>query len=178
MKRRVSIVDVEIKRLERLLTEFLELARPRGIQVSAVDLARLVEGVVALEGETLALQGVSVVQIFEPCAPAAGDPEKLKQVLLNLIVNARDAMADGGQLTVSVGGGDEPSLEIGDTGPGMEPAVLDNVFDAFFTTKEAGTGLGLAIVRKIVDQHRGEIRIDSAPGKGTRVLVRLPRWKN
>ncbi len=177
MKRRVNIVGSEIGRLERLLTEFLELARPRGIQLEPVDLPRLVEAVVSLEVETLALKNITLTQQNEPCAPAAGDSEKLKQVLLNLIANARDAMPDGGHLTLRAGGGDDPTVEVIDSGPGIEPAILASIFDPFFTTKEAGTGLGLAIVRKILDQHRGEIRIDSAPGRGARVTVRLPRWR-
>jgi PAS domain S-box-containing protein len=178
MKRRVIIVETEIGRLERLLTEFLELARPRGIHVEPVDLARLVEGVIALEGETLALKGITITQLNEPCAPAAGDPEKLKQVLLNLIANARDAMPQGGKLSIRVSGGDEPVVEVSDTGPGIEQAILASVFDPFFTTKEAGTGLGLAIVRKILAQHRGEIAIDSAPGQGTKVRLKLPAWSS
>lgn len=178
MKRRVNIVESEIGRLERLLTEFLELARPRGIQIEPVDLARLTEAVVALEEETLALKGIQITQSHEPCAPAAGDPEKLKQVLLNLIANARDAMPSGGKLSLRVSGGDEPLVEVCDTGPGIDPSILASVFDPFFTTKEAGTGLGLAIVRKILAQHRGDIAIDSAPGRGARIQLRLPAWVN
>lgn len=176
MKRRVNIVESEIGRLGRLLTEFLELARPRGIQLEPVDLVKLTEGVVALEGETLALKNITILLQHEPSKPAAGDPEKLKQVLLNLMANARDAMPTGGKLSLRVSGGDEPTVEVCDTGPGIEPAHLASVFDPFFTTKEAGTGLGLAIVRKILDQHRGQIEIDSVLGRGTRVIIRLPRW--
>ncbi|MCU0653926.1 MAG: ATP-binding protein [Polyangiaceae bacterium] len=177
MKRRVTIVESEIGRLERLLTEFLELARPRGILIEAVELPRLVDAVVALEEETLALKNILLTQSLEPCAPAAGDPEKLKQVLLNLIANARDAMPSGGRLKLRVYGGEEPAIEVSDTGPGIEPAILDSVFDPFFTTKEAGTGLGLAIVRKILDQHRGQIEVDSTLGRGTRITLKLPRWR-
>lgn len=177
MRQRVSIVDEEIRRLERLLTEFLELARPRGAVVGPVDLERLVDGVLELEGETLALKNITVERVIEPAAAVAADPEKLKQVLLNLIANARDAMPEGGAIRVHVGGDEEPFFEVIDAGPGIEPAIHESIFDAFFTTKAAGTGLGLAIVRKIIDQHRGSISLDSALGEGTRVTVRLPRWK-
>jgi PAS domain S-box-containing protein len=176
MRQRVGIVEEEIRRLERLLTEFLELARPRGIQASPVELPRLIDGVLELEGETLALKNVAVERASEPCAAVAADPEKLKQVLLNLIANARDAMQEGGKLLLRVGGGDEPFFEVSDTGPGIEPGILESIFDPFFTTKAAGTGLGLAIVRKIVDQHRGEISIASHPGAGTCITVKLPVW--
>lgn len=175
MRQRVNIVEEEIRRLERLLTEFLDLARPRAVQFGPVDLARLVEGALELEEESLRVGGVAVERDTRPAAAVAGDAEKLKQVLLNLVANARDAMPEGGTLTLRVGGGDEPFLEVCDTGPGIEPATLESVFDPFFTTKPAGTGLGLAIVRKIVDQHRGTIAIASSLGAGTRVTVRLPR---
>ena len=176
MRDRVTIVDAEIGRLGRLLTEFLELARPRGPQIAGVDLAKVVEGVLALEGEALAASGISVTTVLEPAAAVAADPEKVKQVLINLVANARDALRSGGALTVRVTGGDCPRVEVNDDGPGIEASVLESVFDPFFTTKPAGTGLGLAIVRKIVDQHGGTITIDSAPGAGTRVAVELPRW--
>jgi signal transduction histidine kinase len=105
-----------------------------------------------------------------------GDEEKLKQVVLNIVVNALEAMRDGGTLRVRVSAeGDRARLVVEDTGTGIEPADIAQVFDPFFTTKEAGTGLGLSIVRKIVDQHRGEVRIESERGVGTRAIVTLPR---
>ena len=108
-----------------------------------------------------------------------GDPEKLKQVVLNLVVNALEAMKDGGTLRGRAPRARETRsrLAVEDTGPGIEPGDLAQVFDPFFTTKEAGTGLGLSIVRKIVDQHRGEVRIESERGVGTRVTVALPKGR-
>jgi PAS domain S-box-containing protein len=176
MRNRVTIVGSEIGRLERLLTEFLELARPRGVKLEPVDLPKLVDAVIALEQESLALRRVEIHRVIEPCAQAAGDVEKLKQVLINLVANARDALHEGGSLRVRVFGDDEPCFEVSDDGPGIDASVLENVFDPFFTTKEAGTGLGLAIVRKIVGQHAGSVDIDSTPGKGTRVTVKLQKW--
>lgn len=177
MRQRAAIVETEIRRLERLLTEFLELARPRGIELARVDLGELVEGVARLEAEALAERKISLSHEAEPGALAAGDAEKLKQVLLNLIANGRDALREGGSIVVRACAGDEPGFEVCDDGPGIDPQVLESVFDPFFTTKEAGTGLGLAIVRKIVDQHRGSVSIDSSPGAGTRVIVKLPPWR-
>jgi two-component system sensor histidine kinase HydH len=106
---------------------------------------------------------------------AIGDREKLKQVVINLVVNAIEAMKSGGTLSARVAcPGDRVSIVIEDTGPGIEPQHLASVFDPFFTTKEAGTGLGLTIVRKIVDQHAGEVHLASERGKGTRVEVTIP----
>jgi signal transduction histidine kinase len=176
MRQRVSIVETEIKRLERLLTEFLELARPRGVEFGRVDLGDLAEAVAHLEAEALAERRVTLTREVEAGAVAAGDAEKLKQVLLNLIANGRDALREGGTVHLRVRGGASPGFEVIDDGPGIDPQILESIFDPFFTTKEAGTGLGLAIVRKIVDQHHGCIQIDSTPGAGTRVAVALPPW--
>jgi signal transduction histidine kinase len=176
MKRRVGIVEAEIKRLERLLTDFLELARPRAPQREPVDLARVVGDVLELEGEAIAAHRVEVVRDTAADSTAVGDVEKLKQVALNLVVNALDVMPDGGALRAGVGGdAAEVWMAIGDTGPGVDPTILAEIFDPFFTTKAAGTGLGLAIVRKIVDQHQGRVEVDTRHGAGTTVRVVLPR---
>lgn len=178
MKRRVTIVQSEIKRLERLLSEFLELARPRAAHKEPVDLARIVDDVIELEKEALAAHQVKVVREVDPQAFAIGDVEKLKQVALNLVVNSLDVMPDGGTLWVKVGReGSDVWMSIGDTGPGVDPSILAEIFDPFFTTKAAGTGLGLAIVRKIVDQHSGKVVVDTAKGSGTTVKIVLPRME-
>lgn len=176
MKRRVRIVEDEIKRLERLLTDFLELARPRAPQREPVDLGRVLADVIELEGEALAARKIHLVKSFEPGCVAIGDVEKLKQVALNLVVNALDVMPEGGALHVGVGGdAHEVWMAIDDSGPGVDPTILAEIFDPFFTTKAAGTGLGLAIVRKLVDQHGGRVVFDTERGVGTKVRVALPR---
>ncbi len=176
LHRRTGIVGDEISRLNRLLTEFLELARPRGIAREPVHLARLVDDVLELERATADRAGVRIERDFAPdgCV-AMGDCEKLKQVALNLVVNALEAMKGGGTLTVRLTcDAGRVVMMVGDTGGGIEPAVIDSVFDPFFTTKEGGTGLGLSIVRKIVDQHSGHVAIESERGKGTKVRVEIP----
>jgi signal transduction histidine kinase len=175
MRARVSIIETEIGRLERLLTEFLELARPRGIRHEPVDIARLVEDVLEFQAEALNSHHVELKAEIAKACVATGDPEKLRQVLINLLVNALDAMPESGTLSVQVRSSPASvTIEIGDSGPGIDPSILPEIFDPFFTTKEAGTGLGLSIVRKIVDQHGGRIEFDSRPGRGTRVQVELP----
>jgi PAS domain S-box-containing protein len=176
MHDRVKIVGDEIGRLNRLLTEFLDLARPRGIAREPVHVGKLVDEVLDLEKESLAARGVVLTrEIAADGCVAIGDREKLKQVVINLVVNALEAMKNGGSLVARVHSpGDRVVIEIEDTGPGIEPQLLASVFDPFFTTKEAGTGLGLSIVRKIVDQHAGDVRIESERGKGTRVVVEIP----
>jgi signal transduction histidine kinase len=174
---RAQIVGDEIGRLSRLLTDFLELARPRGGARQLVHFSKLVEGVLDLEQDSAAARGVMVDRRLGDCV-LLGDPEKLKQVVINLVMNALEAMKEAGTLSVEVAfDGDQVRLTVGDTGIGIDPKHLTQVFDPFFTTKEAGTGLGLSIVRKIVDLHRGEVRIESERNVGTRVTVVLPRGR-
>jgi signal transduction histidine kinase len=158
MKRRVGIVEAEIKRLERLLTDFLELARPRAPQREPIDLARVVGDVLDLEEEATSAHRIQVRRELGADCFALGDVEKLT-------------------LVATVGGdASEVWLAIADTGPGIDPNILAEIFDPFFTTKAAGTGLGLAIVRKLVDQHGGRVLVDTKKGEGTTVRVVLPRW--
>jgi len=176
LKDRVRIVGDEIGRLNRLLTEFLELARPRGIAREPVHLPKLVDEVLDLEEESARGRGIEIVrQISAEGCVAIGDREKLKQVTINIVVNALEAMKQGGRLTASVRpSGESVVMTFEDNGPGIDAPVLANVFDPFFTTKEAGTGLGLSIVRKIVDQHGGDVVIESEIGRGARVTVSIP----
>jgi signal transduction histidine kinase len=178
LRHKTEIVGDEIGRLSRLLTEFLELARPRGPVRELVHFSKLVEEVLDLEQGPASARGVLVERDLGSDCVLVGDPEKLKQVVLNLVMNGLEAMKEGGALGVRVAyEGDRVRLEVEDTGTGIEPFALAQVFDPFFTTKEGGTGLGLSIVRKIVDQHQGEVRIESEPGNGTRATVLLPRGR-
>jgi PAS domain S-box-containing protein len=176
LHQKARIVGDEIGRLSRLLTEFLELARPRAVVREPVSFGRLVGDVLDLEQGSATARGVAIDREVAGDCELLGDPEKLKQVVLNLVMNALEAMKDGGRMRVRVAADAETAtLAVEDTGPGIEPEVISQVFEPFFTTKEAGTGLGLSIVRKIVDQHRGEVRIESERGVGTRAIVTLPR---
>jgi len=178
LRGKAQIVGDEIGRLSRLLTEFLDLARPRGVVRELVHLGKLVNEVLDLEQGSAAARGVQIESELASDCVLVGDAEKLKQVVLNLVLNALEAMRDGGVLRARVAcEGEHVCLTVEDTGVGIEAPVLAQVFDPFFTTKEAGTGLGLSIVRKIVDQHRGELRIESQPGFGTQATVVLPRGR-
>lgn len=179
MRRRVDVVVSEIRRLERLLTEFLELARPREQKREVVDIARVVGDVLDLEAEAISRCKVELTRDLPAGCLVLGDVEKLKQVVLNLVVNALDVMSEGGDLRASVRQDDSSVvLTIADGGKGIDPRIRAEVFDPFFTTKPAGTGLGLAIVRKIVEQHCGRVSLTSSPGEGTTVTVTLPSHKS
>lgn len=173
---RARIVEAELKRLERLLSDFLELARPRPMAREPIDLAGLLDEVTAFQEPAAAAAGVTLVRHIV-VARAVGDRERLKQVFHNLLVNAMEATPQGGVVTVSCHrSADEPdaTVVISDTGRGIPSGTLERVFEPFFTTKEAGTGLGLSIVRQIVERHGGAIDLESAEGRGTRVTLSLP----
>jgi len=141
-----------------------------------VHVAQLVDDVLDLERESAAARRIKIERVIpaDGCV-AIGDREKLKQVIINLVVNSIEAMKEGGVLTARVElAGEQVTIAIEDTGVGIPADAMASVFDPFFTTKEAGTGLGLSIVRKIVDAHGGEVHIDSARGVGTRVTVSIP----
>ncbi len=177
LQHKAKIVGDEIGRLSRLLTEFLELARPRAAVREVVAFGKLVGDVLDLEQGAASQRAVTIARQVADCS-LAGDHEKLKQVVLNLVMNALESMPGGGTLTVTVACEEgQVLLTVGDTGTGIDADALTHVFDPFFTTKEAGTGLGLSIVRKIVDQHAGEVRIETERGVGTRVTVVLPEGK-
>jgi signal transduction histidine kinase len=175
LQHKAKIVGDEIGRLSRLLTEFLELAKPRGAVRELVHLGKLVDDVLDLEQVSASAGGIQVERDVASDCVVTGDTAKLKQVVINLVTNALEAMKQGGVLRVHVGFGDgQARLLVKDTGAGIDPTLLASVFDPFFTTKEGGTGLGLSIVRKIVDLHGGEVRIESQLGAGTQATVLLP----
>jgi PAS domain S-box-containing protein len=179
LKSRVEIVASELKRLEHLLGDFLELARPRPIAREPVDLVALLERVLSLHEPIASARGITVERRFVP-ATARGDRERLEQVFHNLVVNALEASAERGVIEVSVEREEGPTptvlAAVRDNGRGIPEATLARIYEPFFTTKPAGTGLGLTIVRQIVQRHGGAVLIDSAEAKGTRVAVRLPAF--
>jgi PAS domain S-box-containing protein len=177
LRPRVEIVASELKRLERLLSDFLELARPRPMAREPVDMHALLSEVVAFHEPTAQARGVSLVRRIAD-GVAVGDRERLKQVFHNLVVNAMEASSPGDVITVAAerDGGDAAHVvvAVSDTGRGIPVAAMERIFEPFFTTKEAGTGLGLSIVRQIAERHGGAVALESAEGRGTRVTVRIP----
>lgn len=177
MRDRVQIVVGEIKRLGRLLTEFLELARPRGLAREAVPIGEVLDSVIELHQAEASARGVfgSRVEEGRKHALVLGDREKLRQVFINLFVNALDATPSGGTVRMTTRTrGDRVVIEVQDDGRGIAEADLSRLFDPFFTTKPGGTGLGLSIVRKILEQHGGSVVVRSKEGAGTTVEVELP----
>jgi PAS domain S-box-containing protein len=168
-----GLIEEEIRRLERLVDDFLSFARPRPLDLQPTGLAELCQGVLTFAEHEAAAAGVALTLDVEPDVPAIqADAARLRQVLQNLVRNALEAMPSGGRLAVRVQRAHRAvEIEVSDTGVGF--ADETPVFDAFFTTKSKGTGLGLSIVHGIVTDHGGTVRVRSQPGD-TRFTVSLP----
>jgi signal transduction histidine kinase len=124
-----------------------------------------------------AKQSIDVELDLDPMLPMIrADGEQLKQVLLNLLINSGQAMTSGGRIVIrtSMETPGKLTIVVADNGAGIAPQHLEKIFDPFFSTKPAGTGLGLAVVNRIINGHNGTIAIESEPGKGTTVTIRLP----
>ncbi|MDZ7632781.1 MAG: ATP-binding protein [Gemmatimonadaceae bacterium] len=187
------LVVRESDRLARLLTEFLDFARVRVTRVAPIDLAELVR------------DSLNLVRAHPDCAPTTelifdaepgpqmvdGDSDLLHRAIFNLVLNAAQAIGEGGRIqatlrpatTDMMPGGVLPEtgavrLVIEDNGPGMPSEVRDRIFTPFFTTKPRGSGLGLPVVHRAIDAHRGVVLVDSSPGSGTRFIIILPRTQS
>jgi signal transduction histidine kinase len=170
------------QRASKITTGVLAYARNQGERREATDLVSLVEDVLVLIEKDLQMHRVRLQTNFVGRPMAAVNANQIQQVLLNLFVNARQAMENGGTLYLSVRPNEETGMaeiSVRDTGCGIPPEKLRRIFDPFYTTKEAdsrgqgGTGLGLSLCREIVEAHKGRIRVESTIGTGTTFTVKL-----
>ncbi len=167
----------EIRRLDRIVEDFLSLSRPGRLELRPVPLRGLLESLLALLGEEAQARAVALESAFpEADLVLTGDENRLRQALLNLLKNALEALPNGGTIRVSLRprAPEGVEIEIHDTGVGIPAASLAAVFDPDYTTKPGGLGLGLPIALQILRAHGGELGIQSAPGRGTTCTVRLP----
>ena len=181
-RRALEVIQQEAKRMADLVSNLLQFSRRGADARSTVNVGEELTKTTELIDHHLRKREVRIAQDFDPQAPMiAADRQKLRQVFLNLLTNAADAMPRGGELRLKVSAitleNDRPGvvIEFTDTGHGIAPEHLPNVFEPFFTTKEEGkgTGLGLAICRRIVQEHGGRLAIESQPGLGTTVRIEL-----
>jgi len=167
-----------IERVDRSVTGALRVARSGSITRESLDLRRPLEAAIHAAEPEFAARGATLdpVSLGDAAVEVEGDAPALERLLLNLLLNAAQALGDGGRASVTVERrGDGVSIVIKDSGGGIGREDLEKVFEPFYSTRSEGTGLGLAIARQIAVAHGGEITIDSAPGRGTRVEVVLPR---
>lgn len=187
-ERRVRMAMESAQRCADLTYRLLTFSRRQPLQVSTIDVNTLMPGLLDLMRRTLGERINAKLQSEQDIWPIQVDRAQLEAALLNLAVNARDAMPEGGDLTIAVENrvleegkavapGEYVMITVSDTGTGMSPEVLQRVFEPFFTTKESGkgTGLGLSMVYGFVQQSHGHVEVDSVPNKGTTIRVFLPR---
>jgi signal transduction histidine kinase len=168
-----------IAEIEAIINNLLDFTRDTRLERAEYELVRILDPVVAAAAAEGRSRGIAVVYgRVEREIIAAADGQKLRQVFTNVLKNALEAIdprADGGRVEVNLfADGERATVEVVDNGVGIAPEDRDKIFLPFFTTKPSGTGLGMSIVKKIVDLHGGDIVVDSAPGRGTRVRISLP----
>jgi two-component system sensor histidine kinase HydH len=170
----------EVDRLNRVVSELLEFSRPSNLNIADADLGDILERTIRLAEADARAGGVTLRFAYpdeaRPSVRVSVDAERITQALLNLVLNAVQATEKGGSVTLSIlsSQAGRAVITVADTGCGMAPDVLAQVFSPYFTTRTTGTGLGLSIVAKIVEDHHGEIRMSSIPGNGAIVTLCLP----
>jgi two-component system sensor histidine kinase AtoS len=173
-------IRTECTRLDQLMSDVLFFARPLELKMESVDLAEMMERILARWAPRFQQSKVRCQTLFQADLPNASvDPRTFERVIVNLISNALEAMTEGGTISVSIGmmkdgQKDQLELKVADTGPGIPTDKIERIFDPFFTTKKDGTGLGLAISRRIMTAHRGTIQVESFPDAGTVFTIHLP----
>jgi two-component system, NtrC family, sensor histidine kinase HydH len=173
-------ISSEVNRLNSLVTRFLDFARPSRLELRSVQLSAIVDHVLESVQHQHPDAQVTVERNYAPATPDAQvDAQLCEQIFVNLITNAYEAMDGHGRLRISIA----PEVQymrpgvaviIEDSGPGVPSESREQIFNPFFTSKKEGVGLGLSIVAKIIDDHRGSIRLESPPGQGARFHVFLP----
>ncbi|MEW6533474.1 MAG: ATP-binding protein [Thermodesulfobacteriota bacterium] len=179
-QRRLEIIIQQVSRLEGILRQLLDTARPLQITTAPADLAALARGCVDLLEPKAAEKSLEVIQRHPRRLPLANvDAGKVEQAVINLLLNAVEASEEGGRITIwtkAARRNDHRFLELGvrDNGPGVDPTVRPHLFTPFYTSKSRGTGLGLSNVKRIVEAHSGEVQVRSRRGRGATFLMRLP----
>lgn len=172
---KVSVILEESNRLDKILKSLLNFSRPTQGMEGQVDVSRVAEATMELMSLACQKQGIEVrVETGTGLPMVHGDPELIKQCIINMVKNSMEAMPDGGRIDLRCYmRGDRAVAEVADTGAGIPPENLDQVFNPFFSTKDKGAGLGLAMIKKILDEAGGSVELESEVGKGTTVRLLL-----
>jgi signal transduction histidine kinase len=178
MLQHVGVIETEIRRLDEVVQGFLKFTRPEDLRLQAVRVSALLEEmrpIIQTEARQTAVK--VIVETPDDSLAVNGDAAMLRQALLNLAINACQAMPGGGTLRMTSAAASDKRVEvrIEDTGVGIAPEHLGRIFDLYFTTKDHGTGIGLSMVYRIIQMHDGEIEVQSTPGRGTTFKILLPR---
>lgn len=178
-KRRMEIIVHEISRLEKILDEMLDFARPVKLNLEPAPIQAILDSCLEIMEEKFTEQGITVKKRYAPdLPPVALDREKIEQALFNILLNAIEALPEGGRIEATIrqvkGKGEALQVEISDNGPGISPDDLPFIFDPFFSNKKKGTGLGLSNVKKIIEAHGGSTTVSLRKPHGTCVHLTVP----
>jgi signal transduction histidine kinase len=175
------VISDEIARIDKIVENFLEFARPPKLSLQECCLGEVINSVLTLLDHRLRAYNVEVNYTFRPeLSPVRVDGDRIKEALANLIINGCEAMENGGRISISETRenhqelGEVAVITISDNGPGIPKAIIDKVTSPFFTTKEDGSGLGLSIVSRIVKEHHGKFMVSSKPDQGATFVIILP----
>ncbi len=174
--KKIDIVRKETDRLEQILEDFLNYIKKAEPQLSSVDINQIVNEMVDFYSPQAFSHSITVrSSMSDESLICKADSDMLKQVLLNLLLNAQQSMPNGGELMLRTQkNGPNAVIIISDTGKGIELGNLARIFDAYYSTRPGGSGLGLPTSKKIIEAHNGSIKVDSIPGKGTSFTIQLP----
>ncbi|KAA3660762.1 MAG: GHKL domain-containing protein, partial [Calditrichaeota bacterium] len=171
-----GVVYNEVKRINKTVQDFLRFSRPEPLQLSSFPIDDFFLDLEKQYGQLLAQHRIALDIRLDWHGAVFWDKNQMKQVFINLIQNAQDAIGEEGSISIDIAFAslDEVAIRIEDTGDGMPEKILSNIFNLYFTTKARGTGIGLSIVQRIIFEHGGMISVDSAEGKGTVFEIKLP----
>jgi len=175
-----EVISEEIRHIDQIVQNFLEFSRPPKLKMQTVCPSVVVDNAIQLLAHRLKSYDAEIrVERSVPLPEVEADPEQVKEVMVNIIINACEAMVKGGTIFIDEetrfgASGPTAVIRIRDTGPGINPSIREKVFQPFFTTKEDGTGLGLSIAQRIIEEHRGTLEVFSADGKGASFVITLP----
>ena len=172
----IKLVTREVNRINRIVSGLLDYARPRKVELLKTNIPKLVDETLSSLNANFDEHHIIIKKNYNQISPIEIDAEQIRQVLLNLILNAVEAMPSGGTIEVTIQEieREEVEIKLSDTGCGISDEKLKEIFNPFFTTKEGGTGLGLSIVQRIINEHGGRIEVESKENRGTQFKLFLP----
>jgi len=171
-----KIVSMEVNRINDIVQQLLDFSKPKPLQLQECNIHQIIDQTLSLLSNSLIKYKITLLRNYDSSMPPLYiDPNQMQQVFCNLLLNAIEAMKDGGRLTVTTSRiNNAIEITISDTGKGISEKDLEHIFDPFYTTKETGTGLGMSIIYGIIKEHKGEIRVESGKEIGTKVIITTP----
>jgi len=173
---KIQSLQKEVQRLEEILNDYLRFAKGQKLELENHDINEILDDVVDFVTPEIKEKKILILKSYDAHLPLCRvDSNLIKQAILNVIINAEQAMENGGELMIRTSGNKKYiQIDITDTGPGIPKDIIDKVFQVYFSTKKTGTGLGLPTTKRIIEEHKGTVSVHSEEGKGTNFSIKLP----